>query len=101
MFGEQLPQLDESDERTLITLTVGGNDLLSAFASIGRAPSLLERIARDVAEAYDFLLDAIAPRATRTRCCCSRRSTIPSDRIGRIPGVLEDAGRCRSPCSMG
>ena len=27
VFGEQLPQLAESDERTLITITIGGNDL--------------------------------------------------------------------------
>jgi lysophospholipase L1-like esterase len=90
VFGEQLPQLDESDEDTLITLTVGGNDLLSAFANRPRA-SLLEAIARDVAEAYEFLLDAV--RRTRPNGLVVL-STIydPSDRLGRIPGVLEDAG---------
>ena len=58
MFGEQLPRLAESDAETLITLTLGGNDLLSAFSTKPRA-SLLERIARDVGEAYEFLWDAI------------------------------------------
>src|SRR4051812_24493503 len=33
VFGEQLPQLENSDEPTLLTLTVGGNDLLSAYAN--------------------------------------------------------------------
>src|SRR5881628_375789 len=58
VFGEQLPQIEESDDDTLITLTIGGNDLLSAFANRPRA-SLLAAIARDVAEAYEFLVDAL------------------------------------------
>ena len=58
MFGEQLPQLEESDEPSLLTLTIGGNDLLSAFSTKPRL-SLLEAIARDVAEAYEFLVDAL------------------------------------------
>src|SRR6476619_3387726 len=48
VFGEQLSQLEEGDEPTLVTLTVGTIDLLSAFSSKPRA-SLLERIGRDVA----------------------------------------------------
>jgi lysophospholipase L1-like esterase len=90
VFGEQLPQLDERDDDTLITLTVGGNDLLSAFANRPRA-SLLEAIARDVRDAYEFLLDAL--RRTRPNSLIVL-STIydPSDRLGRIPGVLEEAG---------
>ena len=90
VFGEQLTMLDESDEQTLITLTVGGNDLLSAFSNKPRA-GLLEAIARDVIEAYDFLLDSI--RRTRPNSLILL-STIydPSDRTGRIPGVLEDVG---------
>ena len=90
VFGEQMPQLEENDERTLITITVGGNDLLSAFANRPRR-SLLESIARDVAEAYEFLLDAV----WRTRPnALILLTTIydPSDRLGRIPGVLEEAG---------
>jgi lysophospholipase L1-like esterase len=90
VFGEQLAQVEESGESTLITLTVGGNDLLSAFSNKPRA-SLLEAIARDVAEAYDFMLDAI--RRTRPNAVIVV-STIydPSDRTGRIPGVLENVG---------
>jgi lysophospholipase L1-like esterase len=90
VFGEQLPQLDESGEDTLITLTVGSNDLLSAFANRPRA-SLLEAIARDVAEAYEFLLDALR-RARPNSLIILSTIYDPSDRLGRIPGVLEDAG---------
>ncbi len=91
VFGEQLTQVEESDDETLITLTVGGNDLLSAFSNRPRA-SLLDAIARDVADAYEILLDAV--RRVRPRSLLLL-STIydPSDRLGRIPGVLEDAGK--------
>jgi lysophospholipase L1-like esterase len=33
VFGEQLPQLEDSSDRLLITLTAGGNDLLSALGN--------------------------------------------------------------------
>ena len=90
VFGEQLAQLEESEDSTLVTLTVGGNDLLSAFSNRPRA-SLLERIAKDVAEAYEFLLDAI--RHARPNSLILLTTIYdPSDRSGRIPGVLEDAG---------
>jgi lysophospholipase L1-like esterase len=91
VFGEQLSQIDQSEADTLVTLTVGGNDLLSAFANRPRS-SLLAAIARDVAEAYDLLLDAV--RGVRPNSLVLL-STIydPSDRLGRIPGVLEEAGK--------
>lgn len=90
VFGEQMPQLEESDARTLVTITVGGNDLLSAFANRPRL-SLLEAIARDVGDAYEFLLDAV--RRTRPNALVLLTTIYdPSDRLGRIPGVLEEAG---------
>src|SRR5689334_13344457 len=56
VFGEQIPQTEETSDPVLITLTVGGNDLLSA---VGNKPkrALLEKIEADIAEAYDFLVD--------------------------------------------
>ena len=90
VFGEQLTQLDDSDEETLVTLSVGANDLLSAFANKPRA-SLLARIAQDVAEAYELLLDAI--RRARPNALILLSSLYdPSDGLGRIPGILENAG---------
>jgi lysophospholipase L1-like esterase len=95
VFGEQMPQVEESEERTLITITAGGNDLLSAFANRPRR-SLLESIARDVAEAYEFLLDAVR-RARPNALILLTTIYDPSDRLGRIPGVFEEAGTLPLP----
>jgi lysophospholipase L1-like esterase len=90
VFGEQLSQLESSDERTLVTLTVGGNDLLSAFANRPRL-ALLEAIARDVGDAYEFLIDAV--RRTRPNALLVLTTIYdPSDGLAKIPGVLEEAG---------
>jgi lysophospholipase L1-like esterase len=90
VFGSQLPQLESSDAPTLVTLTVGGNDLLSAFANKPVA-SLLRSVVRDIAEAYEFLVESVS----RTR----PNSTIvlatvydPSDDTKKIPGVFDGAG---------
>jgi lysophospholipase L1-like esterase len=90
VFGEQMPQVAESDAASLITLTIGGNDLLSAFSNKPRI-SLLEAIARDVAEAYEFLLDALH-RARPNALVVLATIYDPSDGAGHIPGVLEQAG---------
>ena len=88
VFGEQLPQLDGRDEPLLITLTIGGNDLLSAFGNRPRR-TLLDRIAADVAEAYDFLVDLCAA-GFRTRTIILTTVYDPSDGLARIPGVFDD-----------
>ena len=90
VFGEQIPMLGESDEPTLVTLTIGGNDLLSAYGGRARR-SLLERIERDIAEAYDFLLDSLRARMPAGTIVIATVYD-PSDRTGRIPGVYDDAG---------
>ena len=88
VFGEQLPQLSESEEPTLLTLTIGATDLFSAFANRPEA-SLLDRIAHDVAEALEFVVDAV--RRTRPNSLLIL-STIydPSDRTARIRGVFDE-----------
>ena len=90
VFGEQLSQLDAADDRTLVTLTAGGNDLLSAF---GNRPKrdLLDRIVSDIIEAYDFLVDTLRGRVPNGTLIIT---TIydPSDTTGRIPGVYDDRG---------
>jgi hypothetical protein len=91
VFGGQVPELSSSDEPTLLTLTVGANDLLSALANRPRG-ALLEAIARDVAGAYDALVDAI--RSLRPDALVVLTTVCdPSDRTGIIPGVLPEAGR--------
>jgi lysophospholipase L1-like esterase len=91
VFDAQLDALGGSDEEAIVTLTVGGNDLLSAYASKPRA-TLMERIVRDIGAAYDALLDAIDERLPRARLVLTTVYD-PSDLTGHIPGVLEDAGQ--------
>jgi len=90
VFGEQLAQLEASDEPTLLTLTAGSADLFSAF---GNRPKrgLLDHIARDVAEAFDFIVNSLRGARPNSLLIVS---TIydPSDRTGRIPGVYDSAG---------
>jgi lysophospholipase L1-like esterase len=91
VFGEQLPQVDETDEPVLITLTVGGNDLLSAYGNRPKRP-LLEKIERDVEEAFDFLVDHLRGRFPGATVIVN---TIydPSDGTGAIPGVYDEIGK--------
>jgi lysophospholipase L1-like esterase len=91
VFGDQLDALEESTEEAIVTVTVGGNDLLSAYSSKPR-PTLMERIVRDIAGAYDAMLDAIADKLPRARLVLTTVYD-PSDRTGMIPGILEDAGK--------
>jgi lysophospholipase L1-like esterase len=95
VFGEQMSQLEPSAERTLITVTAGSNDLLSAFANRPRR-SLLESIARDVGEAFEFLLDSVR-RARPNALILLTTIYDPSDRLGRIPGVFDGAGALPLP----
>ena len=87
VFGAQLPAVEPSDVPTLVTLTIGNEDIFSAYRN---EPSirLLRRIARDVAGAYDALLERlfeIRPEAVvLVTTICD-----PSDRTGRVPGVLD------------
>jgi lysophospholipase L1-like esterase len=90
VFGEQIPQISASDEPTLLTLTAGGNDLLSAYGSHPRGP-LLERIAADIAEGYELLVDSIR-RLFPDSILIVATVYDPSDGTGRIPGVYDDRG---------
>jgi hypothetical protein len=88
--GEQLAQLGESESETLVTLTIGSEDLFSAFS---RSPKkvLMEQITSDLVQAYDLLVSAI--RAARPNSLVILTTVPdPSDRTGKIKGVLDDAG---------
>ena len=91
VFGEQLAQLGGSDGPTLLTLTAGGNDLLSAFANRPRA-SLLEAISGEVKDAYDFLVDAIRGAVPDSTLVLTSIYD-PSDDTALIPGTFDGAGK--------
>src|SRR5690348_6604367 len=90
VFGEQLAQLTPSEEPTLLTLTIGSSDLFSAFGNRPK-PKLLDRIAHDVGEAFDFIVSSIRTARPNSLLIVS---TIydPSDRTRRIPVVFDDGG---------
>jgi lysophospholipase L1-like esterase len=90
VFGEQVSSLEGSDEPVLLTLTIGGNDLLSAYGSRPRK-SLLEKIGADIAEAYDFLVDTLRGQFPNGRLIVTTVYD-PSDRTGKIPGVHDEHG---------
>lgn len=91
VFGEQLPALEDTDEPVLLTLTVGGNDLLSAFGNRPTA-ALLVQIVRDIGEAYEFLVDQLRARFPNATLVIATVYD-PSDGTGKIPGVYDDRGR--------
>jgi GDSL-like Lipase/Acylhydrolase family len=88
VFGEQLPLVDESDEPTLVTLTIGTEDLFSAFSGAPKR-TLLDQIVGDLIEAYDILIGAIQTTLPNSLIVATTVCD-PSDRTGRIKGVLDD-----------
>lgn len=90
VFGEQLPRLTPSEEPTLLTLTIGATDLFSAFSNRPK-PSLADRIAKDIAEAFEFLVDAVR-RARPSSLLIVSTIYDPSDRTGRVRGIFDEAG---------
>jgi lysophospholipase L1-like esterase len=90
VFGDQMSRVEEGDDRALVTLTVGGNDLMSAFGNRPR-PAVLNSIVNDIVEAYDFLVDMLRARLPNGTLIVT---TIydPSDRTGLIPGVHDGIG---------
>jgi lysophospholipase L1-like esterase len=90
VFGSQLPQIPASEDRTLITLSIGGNDLLSAFANRPSA-SLLRHVAKDVGDAYEFLVESLR-RARPNSTILLTTIYDPSDDTRRIPGVFDGTG---------
>lgn len=91
VFGTQLTQVAESEDRTLLTLSVGGNDLLSAFAG-NPVPALLREVVRDIGDAYEFLVESLR-RARPNSLLLLTTVYDPSDDTRKIPGVFDGAGQ--------
>ena len=90
VFGTQLAQLGESEEPTLVTLSIGGNDLLSAFENRPVA-DLLARIVEDIAEGYEFLLQSVR-RARPQSSIILTTIYDPSDGTRKVPGLFDGTG---------
>lgn len=88
VFGEQLPLVVDSDVPTLVTLTIGAEDLFSAFSGAPKR-TLLDQIIGDLIEAYDLLIGAIRSSLPNSLIIATTVCD-PSDRTGRIAGVLDD-----------
>lgn len=91
VFGAQILEVAESDEPTLITLTIGGNDLLSAFETRHDA-KVLAAVVRDVADAYEFLIESLE-RSRPNAALILTTVYDPSDDTRKVPGLFEGAGK--------
>jgi len=90
VFGEQIALIGESEEPTLLTLTIGSEDLFSAFSGSPK-PTVLDKIVADLGEAMEFLIAGI--RSARPQSLLIATTVCdPSDRTGLIPGVLDRVG---------
>ena len=87
VFGSQLSQLEGSEDDTLLTLSVGGNDLLSAFSN-RPVPSLLQGIVKDIGDGLEFLTESL--RRVRPNSALLLTTVYdPSDGTRKIPGVFD------------
>jgi lysophospholipase L1-like esterase len=85
LFGEQLATVDESDTRALVTLTAGATEVMSLLVR-RPAPEIVRQAATDIAEAYEFLVDAI--RRLRPNAVLLLATVCdPSDGTALLPGV--------------
>lgn len=90
VFGFQLPSVEAANTATLFTLSVGGNDLMSAFANKPDV-ALLQRFVRDISDAFEFLVESL--RRTRPDSAIIVSTVYdPSDKTRKIPGFFDAAG---------
>lgn len=90
VFGSQMPQVTESGDDTLLTLSIGGNDLISAFANWPDA-ALLRHVVKDIADALEFLVETLR-RARPSSVLLLTTVYDPSDDTRKIPGVFDSSG---------
>jgi lysophospholipase L1-like esterase len=89
VFGEQLARVEESDARALVTLTVGAGELTSLLVRHPKA-ALAKAAATDIADAYEFLVDAIR-RARPNGTLVLATVCDPTDGTALLPGLDADA----------
>ena len=90
VFGSQRPAIEDSEVPTLITLSIGGNDLLSALENRPDA-SLLRHVVKDIGDALEFLVKSLQQARPESLLILTNVYD-PSDDTRKIPGVLEGTG---------
>ena len=89
-FSEQLPLVGEDGGAALVTLTLGGGDLLGAFGGVG-TPARMEAAVRDIVQAYGYCVDELARRLPGATILLTTVYD-PTDGTGRAPGLYEGRG---------
>jgi len=95
VFGAQLPELGDDDGHVLVTLTVGGNDLLSAFAGTP-STEVMERAVRDIIEAYRLVVQRIGEICPNALLVLTTVYD-PTDGTGKLTGVLPGVAKVPLP----
>ena len=83
----QLPGIPEAAASALVTLTIGGNDLLMAYGN-SRSVNTLERAAAEIAADYERCVALIRKRVPKALLVLTTVYD-PSDETGFIPGFHE------------
>ena len=91
VFGEQLSEIEEGDDPVLVTLTIGGNDLLSAYAGKPSA-DVMRRAVRDIADGHRVLIERLRQMLPRAVIVATTVYD-PTDGTGKLPGVLPGVGK--------
>ena len=90
VYGEQLAEVAESARPTVVTLSAGGNDLLSAYAS-RPGTRLMASVVRDVSQAFAFLVERLVDLRPNARLLLTTVYD-PSDGSRSVPGLFDGDG---------
>ena len=93
LFSEQLPHVDAAAGPTLVTLTLGGSDLLGAFGGVA-SPARMAAAVRDIVQAYSYCVGELVHRLPDATLVLTTVYD-PTDGTGRAPGLAE--GRAALP----
>ena len=63
LLDVQLPRLTALPPPSVVTLTIGGNDLLAAFGDTGAARRVIEEVRQALGQALDRIAERLAPSA--------------------------------------
>ena len=93
LFSEQLPLVDGGGGPTLVTLTLGGSDLLGAFGGVAGAARMAAAV-RDIVQAYSHCVGELARRLPDATLVLTTVCD-PTDGTGQAPGLV--VGRAALP----